>query len=191
VKRIFDFSVALVALPFAALICGLCAVPVWIEARANPFFLQIRLGRNEQLFRLLKIRTMFANTPQGASHEIGMASVLRTGHIIRKLKIDELPQLWNVLVGEMSLVGPRPGLPIQHELIEARRSQGVYELRPGITGVSQIAGLDMSTPKRLAESDAQYLGPWRLQRDLAILWRTVNGSGRGDAALINPRNKSN
>jgi O-antigen biosynthesis protein WbqP len=182
-KRIFDCGIALLALPPASLLCVLCAIPVWIEGRANPFFLQSRLGRRERPFNLLKIRTMSAGTVQGASHEIGTSTVLRVGRLIRRLKIDELPQLWNVLTGDMSLVGPRPGLPVQRELTEARRAHGVFELRPGITGVSQVAGLDMSTPLKLAESDARYLGPWSAGCDLLILWRTVSGSGRGDAAV--------
>lgn len=182
-KRIFDCSIALLALPFAALLCILCVIPVWVEGRANPFFLQTRLGLHARPFRLLKIRTMSAGTTQGASHEIGTSTVLRVGRLIRKLKIDELPQLWNVLTGDMSLVGPRPGLPVQRELTEARRAHGVFQLRPGITGVSQVAGLDMSTPLKLAESDARYLGSWHAARDLHILWQTVGGRGRGDAAV--------
>ena len=126
---------------------------------------------------------MSIGTAEGASHEIGTATVLRVGRLIRKLKIDELPQLWNVLIGDMSLVGPRPGLPVQLELTEARRALGVFALRPGITGVSQVAGLDMSTPWQLAESDARYLGSWRAGRDLQILWQTASGGGRGDAAI--------
>ena len=182
-KRILDCGIVLLAFPLAALVCALCAIPVWIEGRANPFFLQTRLGRSERPFWLLKIRTMSAGTAQGASHEIGTSTVLRVGRIIRKLKIDELPQLWNVLTGDMSLVGPRPGLPNQLELTEARRAHGVFALRPGITGVSQVAGLDMSTPWKLAENDAHYLGSWRARRDLHILWQTIGGGGRGDAAV--------
>lgn len=182
-KRLFDLGIAVVLAPLAVVICLVCAIPVWAEARANPFFFQRRLGLNERMFSLLKIRTMSVGTVQAASHEVGHASVLRIGHSIRRFKIDELPQLWNVIVGDMSLVGPRPGLPVQTELTEARRAHHVFEMRPGITGPSQVAGLDMSTPWALAESDAAYLGRWDIRRDLRILWATVTGGGRGDAAL--------
>jgi len=145
-------------------------------------FLQRRVGRGGNVFTIVKLRTMRPDTPQGASHEIGQASVTRIGLLLRKTKLDELPQLWNVLVGDMSLVGPRPCLPSQTELIGARRALGVLGLRPGITGPAQIAGIDMSRPQTLARADAAYLSAWSLRGDLRILLRTVAGFGAGDAA---------
>lgn len=181
-KRAFDFLISLLAAPFALILCGLMAIPIAIECRANPFFLQWRLGQFEKPFRILKLRTMHVHTPTGASHVVGLDYVLKTGKIARLTKIDELPQLWNVLMGEMSLVGPRPGLPTQTELTDERRAHGVFALKPGITGISQIAGLDMSTPKALAISDANYAGTWSVLRDLKILSLTAFGNGQGDAA---------
>jgi O-antigen biosynthesis protein WbqP len=181
-KRAFDLLSCLLVAPFALVLCGVMAVPIAIESRANPFFLQWRLGQNEKPFRILKLRTMHLNAPTRASHMIGLEFVLKTGKIARITKIDELPQLWNVLTGQMSLVGPRPGLPSQTELTNERRTHNVFALTPGITGVSQIVGLDMSTPQALAVSDATYPKEWSITRDLKILCLTILGSGRGDAA---------
>lgn len=104
----------------------------------------------------------------------------KVGHFLRRTKLDELPQLWNILVGEMSFVGPRPCLPSQTALIEARRAHGLSKIRPGLTGVSQVAGVDMSNPQRLAALDAGYLADMSLGRDFRLLAATVLGAGRGD-----------
>lgn len=181
-KRLFDLTVSWSLLPFAIPICLVAAAAIWFESKSSPFFWQIRKGRHESLFWLLKLRTMRGNTVQAASHEVSRQQILQVGRIIRAIKIDEIPQLWNVLTGDMSLVGPRPGLPLQQELTAARRAFGVFELMPGITGVSQIAGIDMSSPWDLAKLDATYNQSWRVTRDLYILYRTVLGSGSGDAA---------
>lgn len=182
IKRSFDLIAALILAPMAIVACILASIPVAIEARASPFFIQRRLGRHERPFNLLKLRTMHVGTPHAASHEIGRNQILRSGAVIRRYKIDELPQLWNVIKGDMSLVGPRPGLPVQHELTAARRRFGVFEMLPGITGISQVAGIDMSAPWKLAESDARYARKWRLRDDLRLLFDTAAGRGRGDAA---------
>ncbi len=102
------------------------------------------------------------------------------GKFLRGSKFDELPQVWNILKGEMSFVGPRPCLPVQTALVEARRAYGLEELRPGITGISQIAGVDMQDPARLARLDASYLGDMSWRADLRLLAQTVLGAGRGD-----------
>ena len=186
-KRVFDLVVSILLLPLAIPICLLAAVAIWIECKASPFFWQVRIGRNETLFQLLKLRTMAVDTIQAASHEVNRQQILKVGRIIRSTKIDELPQLWNVLAGDMSLVGPRPGLPLQQELITARRQFDVFNLLPGITGISQIAGKDMSSPWELAKLDATYNQSWRVTRDLIILGRTILGSGSGDAATKNSK----
>lgn len=182
-KRLLDVLVAgALAVPAAAVI--LVVLPfVWLETRATPLFRQVRVGRDGRPFTILKLRTMRADTPHRASHEVGASTITRTGGFLRRTKVDELPQLWNVLAGDMSLVGPRPCLPSQTELIEERARRGVLALRPGITGVGQVAGLDMSRPAALAEADAAYIGPWSLRRDLLLLVRTATGGGQGDAAL--------
>mgnify|MGYP001809998799 CR=1 FL=1 len=109
------------------------------------------------------------------------ASITPFGAFLRKMKLDELPQLVNVLRGDMSFVGPRPCLPSQEKLIAERERRGVYAIRPGITGPAQIAGIDMSTPVKLAEADGHYLAAITLSGDLGYLVKTAVGSGRGDA----------
>lgn len=182
-KRLFDLAIAVIGLLPAAFITVLCCPLVWLETRANPIFAQVRVGRDGKPFTMYKLRTMRADTPDRASHEIGAMAVTRSGQFLRRTKIDELPQLFNVLMGQMSLVGPRPCLPTQVQLVEARSRLGVSALRPGVTGVAQLAGIDMSEPERLAAEDARYLGPWSLRGDLAIVIATALGRGTGDAAV--------
>lgn len=182
IKRAFDVVVCLLLAFPALLVTLIVLLPIWLETRATPLFLQKRVGREGSIFTMIKLRTMRAETPNAASHEVGSSSVTRSGRLLRRTKIDELPQLWNVLAGDMSLVGPRPCLPSQTQLIEERARRGVLALRPGITGIGQIAGLDMSRPAALAEADAAYLSRWTLRRDLALLVQTAIGKGRGDAA---------
>ena len=118
-----------------------------------------------------------ANLP---THEISADLITRTGKFIRATKLDELPQLWNVLKGEMSLVGPRPCLPTQEELINERQALGVFKLRPGITGPAQVKNIDMSTPKKLALEDSHMVGNLTLFSYLKYVLMTVTGSGQGD-----------
>lgn len=181
-KRIFDFTLALALAGPAIAICIVALVLVWIGDRSNPIFVQERLGRNGRRFRLVKLRTMRVGTGDRPSHETQLGSITRTGAWLRRTKLDELPQLWNVLHGDMSFVGPRPGLPSQTLLAQERSRHGVDRLLPGITGVAQVQGLDMSTPELLAETDAGYLRPWSLSRDLRLLMLTARGGGQGDAA---------
>ena len=114
----------------------------------SPVFRQVRVGRNQKPFALVKFRTMKLNTASVASHLASSSSITPFGHFLRRTKLDELPQLWNVLKGEMSLVGPRPGLFNQEELTASRDKRGVFEVRPGITGLSQVNEIDMSTPEK-------------------------------------------
>ena len=181
-KRIFDIVLAVALAPIAFLACLLVIGPIALEARASPLFFQVRLGRGERPFRLLKLRTMHVATPNVASHMVDANNILATGRLLRRLKLDELPQIWNVLNGSMSWVGPRPGLPSQLDLTDARRKHDVFALTPGITGISQTQGIDMSTPELLAQTDKLYDQPWSMVRDLKLLWATAAGSGSGDAA---------
>ena len=120
----------------------------------SPLFRQVRVGVNKKPFNLLKFRSMHVNTQSVATHLASHASVTKYGAFLRKSKLDELPQLINVFLGNMSLVGPRPNLFNQEELIIERDKRGVYKVVPGITGEAQINKIDMSTPKLLAETDA-------------------------------------
>ena len=123
---------------------------------------------------------MKPETNSVGTHEVSQKQVTTWGRLLRKTKIDELPQLWNVLWGQMSLVGPRPCLPKQTQLIQARRALGVFEVRPGITGLAQIRGIDMSTPVLLAKTDAEMIRRMNLLNYFKYIFKTICGSGFGD-----------
>lgn len=145
-----------------------------------PLFRQTRVGRHQKPFTLVKFRTMRPDTASVATHLANPAAVTPLGAFLRRTKLDELPQLWNVLKGEMSLVGPRPCLFNQTELIKERAEPSVFAARPDITGLAQINGIDMSTPKLLAETDARMLQGLGLSAYFTYIIKTVTGSGRGD-----------
>lgn len=146
----------------------------------SPIFKQVRVGRNKKPFMLVKFRTMKTDTASVASHLASSSSITPFGSFLRKSKLDELPQLWNVLKGEMSLVGPRPGLFNQEELTSARDKKGVFAVRPGITGLAQVNKIDMSTPELLAETDAKMLSSISLTTYFKYIFQTVVGKGSGD-----------
>lgn len=146
----------------------------------SPLFRQERVGRDQRPFTLVKFRTMRPDTASVASHLADASAITRLGAFLRRTKLDELPQLWNVLKGEMSLVGPRPCLFNQTELIAERHSRGVFGARPGITGLAQVSNIDMSTPKLLAETDAQMLQSLTLALYFKYIFMTVGGKGAGD-----------
>ena len=181
-KRAFDLLAALVLLLPTLFLMAVLAPLIRLDSPGSPIFRQTRVGRNEVPFTLVKFRTMRTDTGDRPSHEVGAASMTRMGPFLRKTKIDELPQVLAVLSGAMSFVGPRPCLPSQTELIEARREQDAFSVRPGITGLAQIDGLDMSQPRKLALVDGEYVRRRTMALDLSIFVRTALGKGRGDAA---------
>lgn len=147
----------------------------------SPLFVQERVGKDQKPFKLVKFRTMKVDTASVASHLADNSSITKLGKVLRKTKLDELPQLINVLKGEMSLVGPRPNLFNQEELIKARTDQGVYDVLPGITGLAQLSGVDMSTPKLLAKTDKEMIDNLNLKNYFYYIARTALGKGSGDA----------
>jgi lipopolysaccharide/colanic/teichoic acid biosynthesis glycosyltransferase len=151
----------------------------WFDT-GSPLFLQQRVGRGQKPFTLIKFRTMSLGTQSVATHLANPASVTKLGGFLRRTKLDELPQLWNVLKGDMSLVGPRPCLFNQAELITERASRGIFDVRPGITGLAQVQGIDMSTPRLLAETDARMLQTLGLKTYVRYIMQTVFGAGSGD-----------
>lgn len=172
-KKIFDLAGAAVLLVATSPILLLAIVAVRVSSPGPVIFSQTRIGREGVLFRCHKLRTMYQGTPSLPSHETPVSAVTSVGRGLRKFKLDELPQLWNVLRGEMSLVGPRPCLPSQTELIECRRQLGVLQALPGMTGLAQIRGIDMSNPQLLAETDATYLRTASFWLDLRVLFGTL------------------
>lgn len=171
--RLVELAIAALGLAVASPVILACAVAVRATSPGPAFFVQERVGRHGRPFGCVKMRSMWRDTRSVPTHEAAASAVTPVGRILRRAKLDELPQLWNVARGEMSFVGPRPCLPSQTALIEARRGRGVDALRPGITGLAQVRGIDMSDPERLALVDAEYLTRRSLGLDLRILLATL------------------
>lgn len=178
-KRALDVAVSglliLFCWPLLLVIFGV----IRSESPGSAIFKQARVGKGGRPFTCYKLRTMHSGTANLPTHEVQSSSVTALGEYLRRFKIDELPQLLNVLMGDMSLVGPRPCLPTQTELVETRRRLGVLEVRPGITGLAQVNGVDMSDANRLAEIDARYVQTQSLIGDFRLIWATLRGQGVG------------
>lgn len=172
-KRCFDLVVASCLLVVTLPLWPIVGLAIRLTTLGPVLLQQRRLGRKRQPFTCLKFRTMYDGCQEVGTHEIDKAWITPVGILLRKMRIDELPQLINVLLGTMSLVGPRPCLPNQTEVIEERVARGVFCAKPGITGPAQIDGIDMSKPVELAVRDQEYLTDWSLARDLLILARTL------------------
>ncbi len=179
VIRFFDVVFSLLGLVVGFPVLLLLTV-IGLFDTGSPIFSQERVGRYKKPFTLVKFRTMRKNTASVASHLASADAITPFGRFLRRTKLDELPQLWNVLKGEMSLVGPRPCLFNQEELIAERESRGVLKARPGITGRAQINDIDMSTPRLLAETDARMLESLNLKNYFRYIVHTVLGKGTGD-----------
>lgn len=178
--RFLDFLVAFFGLLFLWPILLVVTI-IGLFDTGSPIFVQERVGRHKKPFKLIKFRTMSVETKSVASHLASNASITKLGGFLRKTKIDELPQLINVLKGEMSLVGPRPNLFNQEELIKEREAKGVYDVLPGITGLAQVQNIDMSTPALLAETDKTMIDTLTLKDYFQYIIMTATGSGSGDA----------
>lgn len=178
-KRAFDVSACALFLLFFWPILLIVIIAIRIQTPGPAIFKQVRVGRDGRTFTCYKLRTMYSGTANLPTHEVQASSVTAIGKYLRRFKIDELPQLCNVLAGDMSLVGPRPCLPSQTELVEARRQLGVFAVRPGITGLAQVNGIDMSDADRLASIDAEYARTQSLLGDFKLIWATLRGQGVG------------
>jgi lipopolysaccharide/colanic/teichoic acid biosynthesis glycosyltransferase len=176
---LFDFFFSLLGLVFGLPVLLILWVIGFFDT-GSPLFRQERVGRNKKPFTLVKFRTMKKDTASVASHLASADAITPFGKFLRRTKLDELPQLWNVLKGEMSLVGPRPCLFNQEELIAEREQRGVLQARPGITGLAQVNEIDMSTPQLLAETDARMLAGLNLVSYFRYILQTVTGKGAGD-----------
>ena len=177
--RLLDFVFSVLGLVVASPLLVILTIAGLFDT-GSPLFRQTRVGRHKKPFVLVKFRTMKPETAHVASHLADASAVTPLGRFLRRTKFDELPQLWNVLKGEMSLVGPRPCLFSQQELIDAREHLGVFAARPGITGLAQVNEIDMSTPELLAQTDARMLGSLGVKDYFAYVLMTVTGKGSGD-----------
>lgn len=178
-KRLIDVTAAACGLLLTAPLVAIAMLAIRRESPGSPLFAQPRVGRDGRVFTCYKLRTMFKDTAHVPTHQAQASAVTPLGQKLRRWKIDELPQLYNVLLGEMSLVGPRPCLPSQTELVSARQRLGVLTIRPGITGLAQVQNIDMSNPERLAAVDAQYVAQQSLAGDIQLLIATLTGRGVG------------
>jgi len=177
--RFFDIFFSLIGISLAFPILLVILIVSMFDT-GSPIFRQKRVGRNKTTFILIKFRTMPKGTKSLATHLLTNSNVTPFGRFLRRTKLDELPQLLNVLKGEMSMVGPRPNLLNQIELINERELLGVYDVRPGITGLSQINGIDMANPKLLAKTDAQMISNMSPANYFKYIFLTITGMGQGD-----------
>jgi O-antigen biosynthesis protein WbqP len=174
VKRLFDFLLAVVAALILALPVLLVALAVRLTSPGPALYWSERVGRRNTIFRMPKFRSMRVGTPAVATHLLAnpQAHLTPIGSFLRKSSLDELPQLWSILVGDMSFVGPRPALFNQDDLIALRTQSGVHELVPGLTGWAQINGRDELPIPEKVKLDAVYLQRRSLGFDIRILWLT-------------------
>ena len=174
-KRVFDLLLAFAAAVILAVPVLLVAVAVWLTSPGPALYWSDRVGRGNRIFKMPKFRSMRVGTPAVATHLLAdpKACLTPIGNFLRKSSLDELPQLWSILRGDMSFVGPRPALFNQHDLIALRTRHGVHELVPGLTGWAQVNGRDELPIPEKVKLDAAYLEQQSLGFDLRILWMTV------------------
>lgn len=174
-KRLFDLSVAVVAAVFLAIPFLIVMLAVRLTSPGPALYWSDRVGRHNRIFRMPKFRSMRIDTPAVATHLLSDPDQWLTpiGSFLRKSSLDELPQLWSILKGDMSLVGPRPALFNQHDLIALRTEAGVHTLMPGLTGWAQVNGRDELPIPQKVQLDTQYLQQRSFLFDLRILWMTA------------------
>lgn len=168
IRNIICFGVLVLMLPIMAF----ASLLIFFEDGLPVFFKQERLGKNKKIFTIYKIRTMKNDAPQLGTHAVSKSFLLKIGKLIRKIKLDEFPQLINVIIGDINLVGPRPGLVTQKMLLSERERKNIFKINPGITGLAQILGYDMSNPEKLSEVDLIYMKNKSKYVDLMILLGT-------------------
>lgn len=174
-KRLFDFCLTLLAFIFLILPFLMVAIMVRLTSVGSVFYWSDRVGQANKLFRMPKFRTMQVDTPAVATHLLPDPKQFLTpvGSFLRKSSLDELPQLWSVLKGDMSIVGPRPALFNQHDLIKLRTEKGVHLLKPGITGWAQVNGRDELPIPDKVQLDVDYMNKQSFFFDLKIIALTV------------------
>ena len=175
-KRLFDIAAASVLLVLLFPLLLVVTLVATYDTQGSPFFIQTRMGRGGKTFRMIKFRTMSKSAPENvATYALKNANsfISPIGHVLRKFSLDELPQLWNVLKGEMSFIGPRPVVLSEEELLAMRSLHGADEVRPGITGFAQVRGRDNLPITQKAFLDGYYARHATLLMDIKIVWRTI------------------
>tara|TARA_Y100001978_G_scaffold162733_1_gene149282 strand:- start:25 stop:579 length:555 start_codon:yes stop_codon:yes gene_type:complete len=181
--RLLDLILASLAIILLLPLIIIIYVLIYLENK-SPFFFQERIGKGNSIFILIKFRTMKIGTKSCATHLVDASKVTKLGNILRKTKLDEIPQLFNVIKGDMSLVGPRPCLPSQEELIHLRNQYNLYDFLPGITGLAQIKRIDMSDPILLSETDYRMMSNLSIYKYFYYLIMTFIGKGFGDRVKV-------
>lgn len=172
-KRVLDVLIASIALILLAPFMIMLAIGVKSSSPGPVIFRQTRVGKSGQLFEFYKFRSMPANTASVSSDELGGVEIRRFGRFLRRTNLDELPQLVNILKGDMSLVGPRPPIPSQKELLRLRETCGALNCLPGLTGWAQVNSFDGMSAKTKARFDGEYAASLKFSKDLEILLKTV------------------
>ena len=174
-KREFDLILGLLLLPLLCVLMAAIAITVWLTSKGPVLYWSDRVGRNNRIFRMPKFRTMKVHTPEVATHLLRdpKAHLTVVGPFLRKTSLDELPQIYSILKGDLSFVGPRPALHNQDDLVALRTEHGVHELVPGLTGWAQVNGRDDLPIPAKVEYDCEYLQKRELLLDMIILLRTI------------------
>lgn len=176
-KRIFDFLTSLFVIVTFWWVYVLIFILIKIDTKGNVFFTQKRIGKNKEIFGIYKFRTMRIDTPKDTpTHLLDNPDqwITTVGKILRKTSLDELPQIFNILVGEMSIVGPRPALWNQHDLIEERDKYGANNILPGLTGWAQVNGRDELPIEVKAKYDGEYVQSITLIKDIKCILMTIS-----------------
>jgi O-antigen biosynthesis protein WbqP len=172
-KRLADIILAINLLIFLSPVLMIIAFIIWIQDRGTPIFTHYRVGRNGESFLFFKFRSMPLKTPNVQSHERDKLTITPFGKLIRRTNLDELPQFYNVLKGDMSFIGPRPPITSQTDLVELRRENGALKLRPGLTGWAQVNSYDNMSTEAKAAFDGEYAQRISLGMDILILGKTA------------------
>lgn len=171
--RLLDFFFSFIGLLILSPLIILLTI-IGLFENGSPIFIQERIGYKEKKFFLIKFRTMKKNTKIAATHLVDNSMITSFGYFLRRTKFDELPQLFNVLIGDMSLIGPRPCLLNQSKLISERKKRGVFKVKPGITGLAQVSGINMETPTLLAKTDLKMIENINLYNYFYYIFKTFS-----------------
>lgn len=181
--KVLDFTFSIFGIIFFLPLIAIVSILILVIDKQNPFFIQERIGKDKKKFKIIKLRTMKHDAPHLPAHEINNTYITKLGSFLRKYKIDELPQLINVLKGEMSFVGPRPSIESEHKIIKYRELKNIYNYKPGITGLATINKIDMSKPTLVAKLDKITMANLNFCNYILIIIQTGIGKGFHDPAI--------